>query len=569
MGVVKIHVFDEARCLRQDFACEHGTLLSSMQYFRSYLKRVSPAQDAEISVQCDVAVFSWLLQYAKAAAAGQQLPALSIANCMPVLISSDFLQMEELKSSALSFIAKNFAAVADLSHDLAGLADSLLSRLAKGVSEDGLEDLWQSYQPRSQDEGDNNQPLPSSPALQPFRSHLLVQRLYKHKVDHMIREPATALSRCTQCGEIFSAAYRHKLKCEAGLGSEGDPLACAFRRHILDRGWKVQRLIQELRKQEWGWREIYWKLWGLAHVLLCSTCLGHFPAADLPLCRHHPDTPLLAQGRSSGVYPCCGRTAQLGPTHQRPLPQSGCAFQPHTPLTPPEAPIYNLSSDSVLCDSVQKTQTVGLVHVLMKHQSLIVMWPRDVKQEQAESSRPAQEEHDGHQDSRAHQAVSSSTYQHGLPADEEEDEDDEPDSRDAISGGSMQNADAMRPLLGSAADPLYPHNSTLLAGLKPSNPKLQKAVWQDLIREDDAKQMDALIAKLDSMRSQRPPDVRPSKPVKKDQAGMRVSMSRSSSGRPDSVQSLKPPVPRAGTAAGNVRPARQRSCSVGRRRVTS
>ena len=54
-------------------------------------------------------------------------------------------------------------------------------------------------------------------------------------------------------------------------------------------------------------------------------------------------------------------------------------------------------------------------------------------------------------------------------------------------------------------------------------------------------------------------------------AGMRGSMSRSSSrsGRPDSVQSLKPPVPRAGTAAGNVRPARQRSCSVGRRRVTS
>jgi len=83
--------------------------------------------------------------------------------------------------------------------------------------------------------------LPSSPALQPFRSHLLVQRLYKHKVDHMIREPATALSRCTQCGEIFSAPYRHKLKCEVELRSEGDPLAAAFRRHILDRGWKVQR----------------------------------------------------------------------------------------------------------------------------------------------------------------------------------------------------------------------------------------------------------------------------------------------------------------------------------------
>ena len=36
MGVVKIHVFDEARCLRQDFACEHGVLLASMQYVAAF-----------------------------------------------------------------------------------------------------------------------------------------------------------------------------------------------------------------------------------------------------------------------------------------------------------------------------------------------------------------------------------------------------------------------------------------------------------------------------------------------------------------------------------------------------
>ena len=40
-------------------------------------------------------------------------------------------QMAELKSSALSYIAQNFSAVASLSPDLAGLADSLLTRLAK------------------------------------------------------------------------------------------------------------------------------------------------------------------------------------------------------------------------------------------------------------------------------------------------------------------------------------------------------------------------------------------------------------------------------------------------------
>lgn len=77
----------------------------------------------------------------------------------------------------------------------------------------------------------------------------------------------------------------------------------------------------------------------------------------------------------------------------------------------------------------------------------------------------------------------------------------------------------MRPLLGSAADPLHPSSLTLLAGLKPASPKLQKAVWQDLIREDDAKQMDALIAKLDSMRAQKAPEMRTVKPARKDQSG--------------------------------------------------
>lgn len=68
-------------------------MLVSCRYFRLYLKKVAPTQDLEISVQCDVAVFSWLLQYTKAAAARRQPPVLTISNCMPVLIASHFLQV--------------------------------------------------------------------------------------------------------------------------------------------------------------------------------------------------------------------------------------------------------------------------------------------------------------------------------------------------------------------------------------------------------------------------------------------------------------------------------------------
>ena len=65
----------------------------------------------------------------------------------------------------------------------------------------------------------------------------------------------------------------------------------------------------------------------------------------------------------------------------------------------------------------------------------------------------------------------------------------------------------MRPLLGSAADPLHPPSSTLLSSMQCIGSRMQKAAWQDLIREDDARQMDALIAKLDSMRTMQAPAV--------------------------------------------------------------
>ena len=83
----------------------------------------------------------------------------------------------------------------------------------------------------------------SSPALLLSKTALLVQRLYKHKVDHMIRDSTSSLATCTQCGEVFAAAYRHKLNCES---VESDPSAATHRRHIPDRSWKVQRQAASL-----------------------------------------------------------------------------------------------------------------------------------------------------------------------------------------------------------------------------------------------------------------------------------------------------------------------------------
>ena len=95
------------------------------------------------------------------------------------------------------------------------------------------------------------------------------------------------------------------------------------------------------------------------------------------------------------VYPCCGRPAQRGPS-QRPLPQSGCAWQSHTPVTPPEASIHHVNSDSVLSDSAlkHKAQTAQLVHTLLRHQSLIVRLPGDISEQQTEASSMDEEQQD-------------------------------------------------------------------------------------------------------------------------------------------------------------------------------
>lgn len=127
MGLVKIRVLDEGRGVEQDFSCEMTTLLSSMRYpalnlmlllfppivcrclevslyanlrryFKSYLKKVSLTQNVEISVHCDVMVFGWLLQYAKAARGSAEPPELDFSNCIPILISSHFLQVHNFLS---------------------------------------------------------------------------------------------------------------------------------------------------------------------------------------------------------------------------------------------------------------------------------------------------------------------------------------------------------------------------------------------------------------------------------------------------------------------------------------
>ena len=63
------------------------------RYFRTYLRIIADHKNLQISVHCDVLVFSWLLQWAKAQHGQAELPIFSIWNCLQIMISSEFLQV--------------------------------------------------------------------------------------------------------------------------------------------------------------------------------------------------------------------------------------------------------------------------------------------------------------------------------------------------------------------------------------------------------------------------------------------------------------------------------------------
>lgn len=76
------------------------------------------------------------------------------------------------------------------------------------------------------------------------RTNLLVQRLYRHKLDQLGASPATVLCRCSQCSTVFAALHRHKFPCSQDCAT-GDGTAelhvISSRHHVADKTWKAQR----------------------------------------------------------------------------------------------------------------------------------------------------------------------------------------------------------------------------------------------------------------------------------------------------------------------------------------
>lgn len=101
-----------------------------------------------------------------------------------------------------------------------------------------------------------------------------------------------------------------------------------------DPSWNIKEYLHKLLKMLKTWRKVYWRLWGDAHFLYCTTCKKYFPAHQIGWCRYHPDQPQFFTVEAQkaplpiGRYSCCGDRAYRFQLLDN---QGGCRFREHSP----------------------------------------------------------------------------------------------------------------------------------------------------------------------------------------------------------------------------------------------
>eukprot|EP00892_Ulva_mutabilis_P008694 jgi/Ulvmu1/6197/UM028_0053.1 len=257
MAVIAITVYDEGRKHYEKFECESKSFLSSMRYFRDHVKSVQNTKDFQLSVYCDVSVFSWLISYIK----NPDAQRLDDHNIIAILVSSSFLQMDKLVAECTKYISRRCCQLLSAGVELASVSDDLLRKVSQEIHVRDMEALWAAFCSSGSVDSDKV---------------TFINKLYRLKMDNLLRTRNTAVLRCTSCGALFSAAHISQLHCStdnAGL-----------RLHKIDKDWKLRKHIQQLVAKGTQWRTIFWRVWSVVTVMYCFRCQHHFPAAEYYAC---------------------------------------------------------------------------------------------------------------------------------------------------------------------------------------------------------------------------------------------------------------------------------------------
>ncbi|RLN67488.1 hypothetical protein BBP00_00001609 [Phytophthora kernoviae] len=199
---VVIHVFDEYRKTSKEFQCQRDLLLSKMKYFQTYLNEANEHDEIDISVHCDVEVFELLMEYMH-----QQnyewRPRITLENIAPILVSSEFLQMDELVEECVTFISGRVQDFMQLRVDFSCLSESTVAKIANNCTPEQLQSL---HDPKDK----------------------ILPKLRRKKVLALVKtlqENGRRLELCTHCEILFIKDDTEGVGCQKGkrqIGVHGE-----------------------------------------------------------------------------------------------------------------------------------------------------------------------------------------------------------------------------------------------------------------------------------------------------------------------------------------------------------
>jgi len=457
---IVIHVHDDRVGQSSDFTCSRAEIVAHMKYFERFLGSSGAdgcdPDDVDISVHCDISVFEWLVKYMRAPATSAAT--LAVPSVVSILISSEFLQMGPLVEDCLRYIHLHINQIVKLPIDFGCINATLLHRLTEKFSVDELDDIKD-------------------------QREKLVGRLYMKKLELFLEneEPRT-LQQCCNCKRLYTQHAGPARCTEAKMTIDYHGAVVA--RHKPNPEWRVSRYILRLRSEGKSWREIYWHIWGLSHVMTCTVCGEKFSCAELGHCSYHPQA-LKTSGGNEGVYPCCGQSVlNFDVSNKSAAARQGCCARNHV--------VRAEGADAEILDTMLKRHllvTIPFDDARRLHDTDVdaVLGDSD-----SDSDDDASVRHDG-----ARQASGG-----GSHFDTDVDEDsadsflgdsdvDEDSDTDTVRGAQLRETlHAVAGAGGRESRPIPAHLSTL-----------RRRQWQqDAQRETDAERMEELCEQLMGMR---------------------------------------------------------------------
>ncbi|QDZ20439.1 DUF3342 domain-containing protein [Chloropicon primus] len=316
---VKLRVYDEGLQTEKEFYCETRLLLAHMSYFKKYL---TESDDTDILIHCDIYVFTWLMKYVKAREV-EQLPVLNDENCLPVLIASNFLEMDTLVGECVSYIAENFLKLLQMPTDLNFLTQDLVDQLAEEMTLVTLEEVWQEVDAagkRPKTKGGDSE-------VKSLGAKNLLDKLYERKLSKMMEGCQDSFAWCTTCCKIFCKSFGDELFCPKAkirISLDGEVNA----RHQAKEGWEVTKYLPKLKELCHN-RHLYWFFWSKLTRLECKECKEVFMASNMRKCTFHPKKALYPPTELCGYYLCCKKDASKFNSLGSVSLNTGCKEQEH------------------------------------------------------------------------------------------------------------------------------------------------------------------------------------------------------------------------------------------------